>query len=354
MNRETDMNEELVRKLRCSPPHDPLACMTCHAAGEIEELSTEVLELRAELGNLRKLKKFYSDTSVTRLNKIEALKAEIELLRDGQYGKLQRRIDQLQPVIDAVLRFKKGDELHASGLPDAVEELDARSRAMSDVLDNMKLKTLQQENLSHAVRKVDQPMITPELQKIIDEYTECIWYCPNQDCKAINKELEPITILSELVCCGCEREWLASDVRELPVSVGVDLAVPGGDKTLVREPKEKHVDTCEPHRKFPCRKCGTKHYEDCRCPYCVCKAIRHALTGPLKCSLSDGHEGTHSYERVWTAADTADYKAVLRGEMCGQTIETVSNRIQTGHCNLKKDHDGLHQWMMPLPDSEGQ
>ena len=26
--------------------------------------------------------------------------------------------------------------------------------------------------------------------------------------------------------------------------------------------------TCEPHGKWPCRKCGTKHYPDCQCSFC--------------------------------------------------------------------------------------
>ena len=27
--------------------------------------------------------------------------------------------------------------------------------------------------------------------------------------------------------------------------------------------------TCEPHGRFPCRKCGTKHFDGCQCSYCA-------------------------------------------------------------------------------------
>ena len=32
---------------------------------------------------------------------------------------------------------------------------------------------------------------------------------------------------------------------------------------------KRDFKTCEPHGVFPCRECGTKHYDGCRCTFCV-------------------------------------------------------------------------------------
>ena len=31
---------------------------------------------------------------------------------------------------------------------------------------------------------------------------------------------------------------------------------------------------CQPHKKWPCRECGTKHFEGCQCAFCREKTTR--------------------------------------------------------------------------------
>ncbi len=210
---------------------------------------------------------------------------------------LERRINRIVPWARAFTNIVESAEHENRFLP-ALEDTDlAPPPNEEDMRNRMYSNVLAKINLGNKPKyKVDKTM-----------ERKWVWKSPTTECKALNKEDERISDDTELVCWQCEREWLGADALH------------------------------------PYRTNDAQEIKALREPSCG-----HTIENEI-CTRPIGHSGKCKKE-LWTATDIADYKAVLDGA-CGHTIETVSNRVQVGRCNLKKDHDGTHQWMMPLPKS---
>ena len=52
----------------------------------------------------------------------------------------------------------------------------------------------------------------------------------------------------------------------------LEAAYPWAENCIIAEcqlrSQYEAKELCEKHKKWPCRKCGTKHYDGCRCYFC--------------------------------------------------------------------------------------
>lgn len=137
------------------------------------------------------------------------------------------------------------------------------------------------------MKKVDEPMITPELQNIIDKQQQ------DSEIKEMMKYVQKLQRKIDRIVPWARAyasilDTLHDGDRFLPALEDDDLAPPTKDSQEIQKLREFYVE---------------------------------------------------------------DFNS--REPLCGHTIENIRQE-QVGLCNLKKDHDGLHRWMMPLPDSASQ